>query len=280
MTNKLKMHVFHHQEMGRQAEEEGKLHALSMKEVSFSYGKKPFIKDLSLALPEGRVTSIIGPNGCGKSTVFKLFSGILKAQAGSVKLEGLPLSHLTANQRARRLALLSQGAKVPAMSVESLVACGRYPYKNAASHSPKSDAEHIEEAMRLAGVLHHRGADVRFLSGGERQRAFIAMTLAQDTSLIILDEPTTYLDVRACHEIMELLCSLNEEHEKTIVTIIHDIDLALRYSHNITVMKEGAVVCSAGAKDAQVLSSIEESFRVKVYKNQIEGKESFTLFSV
>lgn len=254
--------------------------ALCLQSVSFSYHKKPFINDLSLAIPKESTTSIIGPNGCGKSTLFKLFGGILKAHTGTVLLDDISLSELSTNERAQKLALLSQGSKVPAMSVEDLVACGRYPYRGGkqASSSSKTDAEHVEQAMRLTGVLRHSKADMRFLSGGERQRAFIAMTLAQDTDIIILDEPTTYLDVSACHEIMELIVTLSQLHNKTIVTIIHDIDLALRYSSRVVVMQEGRIECSAPVTEARVVNTIESTFNIQVHACHIEGKVSHALF--
>ena len=169
----------------------------------------------------GAVTSIVGPNGCGKSTMVKLVDGLLRPQAGEVRVGGVPTLSLKAKARARRVAVLAQASRPPAMTVEALVACGRYPYQAHQGKLSREDREHVERALELAGIARFRTQELRRLSGGERQRAFIAMTLAQDTDLIVLDEPTTYLDIRACHETMELIRRLNEEAGKTIVMVIH-----------------------------------------------------------
>ena len=249
-----------------------------MRDVSFSYANTPFIEHLSLEIPHARVTSIIGPNGCGKSTLSRLFCGSLSPQRGAVLLAGASVSHMIPNERARKISLLPQGVRAPAMSVEMLVACGRYPYRAHSIRMSAQDHEHVNEAMDLAGISHFRDTDVRFLSGGERQRAFIAMTLAQDTEIIILDEPTTYLDARACHDILQLVNALNVTSGKTIVTIIHDIDLALRYSDQVFVMEEGSITCSSPTKDDNLFEAIEHAFSVSVHKNQVGGKDAYTLF--
>lgn len=252
--------------------------AIELRQVSYSYTKKPFIESLDLKIPRGCITSIIGPNGCGKSTLLKIVDGLIKPDSGEAFIDDLPTLIMGGRERARHLALLAQGARPPAMTVEALVGCGRYPYQGHLHLHSVDDKRYVEEAMVLAGVERFRDHDVRYLSGGERQRAFIAMTLAQDAGIIALDEPTTYLDVHACHDVMKLTQELNHNSEKTIVMVIHDLDLALRYSDYLIVMERGACLC-AGTRD-EVLAShaIEQAFQVEVRKAEFEGRDSYTLF--
>lgn len=252
--------------------------AIELNGVCFSYDKEPFIEELDLMIPRACVTSIVGPNGCGKSTLLKMIDGLLTPRKGCVLIEGRSTFEMGSKERARQLALLTQGARAPAMSVEALVACGRYPYQGHLHQLTPTDKEHIEEAMELAGVERFRHHDVRFLSGGERQRAFIAMTLAQDTSIIALDEPTTYLDVHACHEIMQLVQELNRHCGKTIAMVIHDIDLALRYSDHLIVMERGRCLSSGSREEVLATGSINKAFHVEVKELDVDGRRAYTLF--
>lgn len=252
--------------------------AIELQNVSYSYGKRPFIESLSLSIPREGVTSIIGPNGCGKSTVLKIVDGLIEPHAGEARIDGIPTLEMGGRERARHLALLSQGSRPPAMSVEALVRCGRYPYQGHLHQFDNEDKRCVEEAMVLAGIEKFRDKDVRYLSGGERQRAFIAMTLAQDSGIIALDEPTTYLDVQACHEIMHLVKELNQAEQKTIVMVIHDLDLALRYSDYVVVMQKGCCLCSGSKAEVLESRAIEQAFQVEVRPSSFEGRESYTLF--
>lgn len=252
--------------------------AVEIQGVSFSYGKMPFIEDLSASFAAGAVTSIVGPNGCGKSTLVKLIDGLYRPQAGRVLIGGRPTLAMRGKERARKVAVLAQASRPPAMTVEALVACGRYPYQCHEGCLGSEDKEHVESALALAGVERFRNHDLRHLSGGERQRAFIAMTLAQDTGIIVLDEPTTYLDIRACHETMQLVRRLNAEMGKTIVMVIHDLDLALRYSDNLMVMERG--ICSHAGTVDEVLESgaIEHAFGVSIHAVGSSFGRSYSLF--
>ena len=253
--------------------------AISVCGVGYSYTKRPFIEDFSLDIPHGKITSIVGPNGCGKSTLLKIIDGLIVPHAGEVLIDGRPSLAMGGKERARHLALLTQGAQAPAMSVEALVACGRYPYQGPMRHrDSEKDKEHVEEAMVLAKVEQFRHQDVRYLSGGERQRAFIAMTLAQDTGIIALDEPTSYLDVRACHEVMQLVEELNTLSDKTILMVMHDLDLALRYSDYIVVMERGRYVYQGGTSDAATAKAIESAFQVEVCRFPSEERVAYALF--
>ncbi|MDR2714012.1 MAG: ABC transporter ATP-binding protein [Coriobacteriales bacterium] len=253
--------------------------AISVSGVSYSYTKEPFIEGLNLDVAHGDITSIIGPNGCGKSTLLKIIDGLIEPFGGTVYLNGKPSLEMKGRQRARHLALLAQGARPPAMSVEALVSCGRYPYhSHMRSHLDTEDKEKVAEAMALAGIEHFRNHDVRRLSGGERQRAFIAMTLAQDTDIIALDEPTTYLDVRACHDIMQLVTELNRSSGKTIVMVIHDLDLALRYSDHLAVMERGSCICTGSVEEVFASGAIEQAFNVEVCRVPSKDRVAYTLF--
>lgn len=252
--------------------------AVEIQGVSFSYGKAPFIENLSATFRAGTVTSIVGPNGCGKSTLVKLIDGLHRPHAGSVLISGEPTLALSGKERARKVAVLAQASRPPAMTVESLVACGRYPYQRREGRLGEEDKRFVEEAMARAGVTRFRNHDLRHLSGGERQRAFIAMTLAQDTGIIVLDEPTTYLDIKACHETMQLVRRLNVEAGKTIVMVIHDLDLALRYSDDLMVMERGVCWYAGSVDDVLESGAIEHAFEVSIRAVDSSHGRSYSLF--
>lgn len=252
--------------------------AITLENVAFSYGKEPFIEDLSAAFATNAVTSIVGPNGCGKSTLVKLVDGINRPSHGRVLIGGAPTLSMSGKGRARKVAVLAQASRPPAMSVEALVACGRYPYQTHSGRLDDLDREHVERAMELAGVERFRDHDLRRLSGGERQRAFIAMTLAQDTGIIVLDEPTTYLDIGACHETMELVRRLNAEMGKTVVMVIHDLDLALRYSDELMVMERGRRAFSGSVEAVLESGAIERAFGVHIHPVVCGHGMSYSLY--
>ena len=257
--------------------EEAPSFAVQLDDVSFSYGKQPFIRGLSAGFREGCVTSIVGPNGCGKSTLVKLVNGMLRPSAGKVLVAGVPTAGLHPKQRALRVATLAQSMRPPAMTVESLVACGRYPHQGMQGRMGAEDRRQVERAMELAGVANLRRHDVRTLSGGERQRACIAMTLAQDASIIMLDEPTTYLDIGACHDLMALVRQLNQQHGKTMVMVIHDLDLALRYSDRLLVMRGGSRLGEGRVEEVLASSTLQQAFDVSVHPHADPEGPAYTI---
>lgn len=256
------------------------MEAIDIRNLSFSYGKEPFIQDFSVSFQKGAVTSIVGPNGCGKSTLVKLIDGLCRPTQGCVLVGDTPTLEMNSRQRARQIAVLAQSRKAPPMTVGDLVACGRNPYVGYGGKLGPQDREEVDRALQLTGIERFRDHDLRHLSGGERQRAFFAMTLAQDTDIIVLDEPTTYLDVKACHELMVLVRDLNRSMGKTIVMVIHDIDLALRYSDRVMVMQNGASLYCGPVQDARAVHAIEGAFDVAIRDFECEFGTSFALFPV
>ena len=209
---------------------------LTFQDISFGYGERKLFEGFSLAIPEGGITAVLGPNGCGKSTLLSLAEGMLKPACGAVLLSGTDTLSLSAKERAGLLAMLPQVHRTPSMKVRDLVACGRYTHMGPFGQLEKADWDKVDEAISLMGLEGLRDRNARKLSGGERQRAFLAMTVAQGARTLLLDEPTTYLDVRAALDLMQLVRRLADEQGTTIVCVTHDVDLALRFSDGICVL--------------------------------------------
>ena len=209
---------------------------LTFQDISFGYGERKLFEGFSLAIPEGGITAVLGPNGCGKSTLLALTEGMLKPACGAVLLSGTDTLSLSSKERAGLLAMLPQVHRTPSMKVRDLVACGRYTHMGPFGQLEKADWDKVDESISLMGLEGLRDRNARKLSGGERQRAFLAMTVAQGARTLLLDEPTTYLDVRAALDLMQLVRRLADEQGTTIVCVTHDVDLALRFSDGICVL--------------------------------------------
>jgi iron complex transport system ATP-binding protein len=215
---------------------------LSTASVTVGYGEDPVVHDLSLTVPDGKVTTIIGPNGCGKSTLLRTMARLLKPSSGAVLLDGRPVHDLPTKEVAKRMALLPQSPVAPeGLVVRDLVGRGRHPHQRWFSQWSPEDEQAVETALEMTDTADLRDRALEQLSGGQRQRAWIAMTLAQDTDLLLLDEPTTYLDLAHQVEVLDLVTRLNRERERTVVMVLHDLNLAARYSDLIVVMKDGRV---------------------------------------
>ena len=216
--------------------------AIELREVSFSYGKEPFIGGLSAMFSHGAVTSIVGPNGCGKSTLLKALSRTMPLRGGAVYLDGRAIAEMPTAEVARRMALLPQSPQAPAgLTVGELVALGRYPHQKGFGRLTDDDKRIIDWALSITHLGDFAARPIDALSGGQRQRAWIAMALAQDTGLILLDEPTTYLDMAHQLEVLELLQTLNRDQGKTIALVIHELNLAARFSDWMIALKSGAI---------------------------------------
>ncbi|MEM7034621.1 MAG: ABC transporter ATP-binding protein [Chloroflexota bacterium] len=212
-------------------------------QVSVGYPDHKVIETLSLAVETGRITALVGPNGSGKSTLLKAMARLLPVSAGAVYLDGKAITKLPSTQVARELAILPQGPSAPhGLTVSELVEQGRFPHVGALRMLRNQDHDAIKQALTLTNMTDfaHRSLDA--LSGGERQRAWIALTLAQDTPLLLLDEPTTFLDIGHQLEVLDLVRALNEERGMTIVLVLHDLNQAARYSQRMVVLQEGQIV--------------------------------------
>lgn len=199
------------------------------------------VRDVSFQVNAGERVAIIGPNGCGKSTLLKLIAGVIPKSQGQIILQNALFEDLTPNERSKRLSYLPQSRNLPDMDVETLVLHGRFPYLGYPRHYTPEDKRIVEQAMLRADVFENRQTPLAKLSGGQRQKAYLAMLMAQDTPLILLDEPTTYLDMCFQFQLMELITGLKSQG-KTVITVLHDLNLAMRYSDYICLMQAGETV--------------------------------------
>ncbi|MDR1444064.1 MAG: ABC transporter ATP-binding protein [Treponema sp.] len=232
--------------------------------LSLGYGGKPVIRGLNVAIPKGAVTVIIGANGCGKSTLLKGIARILKPEAGSVRLDGRDIHASPSREIARRLAVLPQSPRAPeGMTVEELAAYGRFPHKSGFGTLGREDFEIIRESLRIAGIEDYRGRPLSDLSGGQRQRAWIAMTLCQKTEFMLLDEPTTYLDMAHQMEILTLLSVLNRREGRTIVMVLHELNNASRFADHILAMKDGFLLAEGPPEGVVTRENLREIYRIE-----------------
>lgn len=237
--------------------------ALALDHISVTLGDTPVLHDISLSVAPGEFLSIIGPNGCGKSTLLKVICHMVRPQSGQAYLYGRPLSSYSRRQLARHMAILTQKHDIPEdMTVYELVSLGRFPYRTFYRLSSVQEKDIIDKAMADAGIESCRDRLVHTLSGGEQQRAFLAMTLAQEPQILLLDEPTTYLDIRHQLDILELLKQLNETRYLTIVVVLHDMNQALRYSRRTLVMKEGRIVAGGPPQEVITPALLQDVFGV------------------
>lgn len=253
--------------------------ALELRSVRFGYRKgEPIIDGIDISLEAKTVTTLIGPNGCGKSTALKLMAGMLQPESGAAMIRGEDLRWIPSRVRARRIAYLMQSPRPPAMTVRQLVECGRFPHRSASGTNRGRDEEAIVSALDATDTAILANRDLTSLSGGQRQRAFLAMALAQETEVLLLDEPTTYLDVGASHSIMALIRRLCESEGKTVIQVVHDPDLAMRYSDNVAVMEHGRLICMGGPGCAETLKAASEAFGIAIKQARCEEETVFAAF--
>ncbi|WP_026688419.1 ABC transporter ATP-binding protein [Alteribacter aurantiacus] len=227
--------------------------SLQTRDLSVGYDHNLLFEKLNVSIPKGEISVFVGSNGCGKSTLLRSLARLLKPAEGSVLLEGKNLQKMSSRNLAKELGILPQSPTSPeGLTVHDLVKQGRYPHHSWLSRWTEEDTKKVDDAMRATRVDSLKERPVDELSGGQRQRAWIAMTLAQDTEIILLDEPTTYLDMTHQIDVLDLLYDLNEKHNRTIVMVLHDINLACRYAHNIIAIKDGDVF--AQGKPEEIVS--------------------------
>ena len=216
---------------------------LDAKDLTLKYDQRCVVDSLSVGIPEGRVTMIVGANACGKSTLLRGLSRLLKPAAGTVTLDGKDIHSRPARELARTLGLLPQHPTAPdGITVRDLVGRGRYPHQGFFRSSSDKDDAAVHRALEATETLALAERDVDELSGGQRQRVWIAMALAQETELLLLDEPTTFLDINHQVEVLDLLTDLVKHNGRTVVVVLHDLNLACRYADHIVAMKAGKIV--------------------------------------
>jgi iron complex transport system ATP-binding protein len=229
--------------------------------LHLTYESVTVATDLDIAIPRGSLTMIIGPNGCGKSTLLKALSRMLKPARGTVLLDGDDIHTLPTKAVARRLGLLPQSPVAPdGITVADLVSRGRYPYQQLLRQWSRDDEVIVNEAMAATGVSHFAQRGVDELSGGERQRVWLAMVLAQQTGTLLLDEPTTYLDLAHQLDVLELCESIRSARDMTIVVVMHELNLAVRYADHLIVMRDGRVEAVGSPAEIVTEELIERTF--------------------
>ena len=228
--------------------------------VTVGYGDRSVLENLDVTIPSGVITTIIGPNGCGKSTLLRTLSRLLKPSSGTVVLDGGDIAKLKTKDVAKRLGLLPQTPTAPeGLTVADLVARGRHPHQSWLRQWSSDDDAVVARALAMTGVSDLAGRPVDTLSGGQRQRVWISMTLAQGTDLLLLDEPTTYLDLAHALEVIDLVDDLHEAG-RTVVMVLHDLNLAVRYSDHLIVMKSGAILAQGHPRSVISSELLHEAF--------------------
>ncbi|MEY8462335.1 ABC transporter ATP-binding protein [Streptococcus merionis] len=238
---------------------------ISAENLSISYGQKVILDNLSLKVADGQITTIIGANGCGKSTLLRALTRILAPISGQVLLDGQSIAKMPTKEVAKQIALLPQVLDASeGITVYELVSYGRFPHQSGLGRLTEEDREKIDWAMTATNILDYANLPVDGLSGGQRQRVWIAMALAQDTEIIFLDEPTTYLDMNHQLEVLELLQRLNREMNKTIVMVLHDLNLASRFSDQLIAMRAGQIKYQGTVDDIMTADVLRDIFQVQV----------------
>ena len=236
------------------------MHRLHADTVTLKYDERTVATDLSVAIPDASFTVIVGPNACGKSTLLRALSRLLKPTSGKIILDGGDIASLPAKETARRLGLLPQSSIAPeGITVADLVARGRYPHQSFLRQWSEADEIAVARAMEATRITELADRPVDELSGGQRQRVWIALVLAQDTPILLLDEPTTYLDIAHQIELLDLLAQLNKQG-RTVVAVLHELNHACRYASHLIAMREGALIAQGKPSDIVTEKLVEEVF--------------------
>ncbi len=248
--------------------------ALTTRKLTLAYDGNTIIQGLDLAIPQGQITTLVGPNGCGKSTLLRGMARLLKPKGGTVYLDGDAITHLPTKELAKRLGILPQSPSAPeGLTVRELVAQGRYPHQNWLQQWSRDDELKVESAIATTHLQEFANRPLDTLSGGQRQRAWIAMALAQDTEILLLDEPTTYLDLAHQIEVLDLLYHLNRNAGRTIVMVLHDLNLACRYSHHLVALRHGMVMAQGRPSTVVTEEMVEQVFslRSRIITDPVSG---------
>jgi iron complex transport system ATP-binding protein len=231
--------------------------------LNIGYDERLIVKNLSVKIPDKKITTIIGSNGCGKSTLLKAITRIIAQQSGMVVLDGKNISKENTKNLAKKMAILPQTPEsASGLTVGELVSYGRFPYQKGFGRLTKKDFQVIDWALEVTGIIDFKFRPVDSLSGGQRQRVWIAMALAQETEIIFLDEPTTYLDMAHQLEVLELLQKLNLEQGRTIVMVLHDLNQAARFADYIIALKEGQIVKAGECEKVITHDVLKQVFQI------------------
>ncbi len=245
---------------------------IAAKNLNFSYGENQVIHNLNLNIKEGKITTLIGANGCGKSTLFGLLTKNLKPDSGEIFLEDKNIREMKLKEFAKNVAIVHQYNTAPMdVTVEQLVAYGRTPYHSICRRDNiEQDEERIRRAMEITNIYDIRNRNVAELSGGQKQRVWIAMSLAQDTRILFLDEPTTYLDIRYQLEILKIIRRLNREFQMTIIMVLHDLNQSLFYSDELVAMSDGKILASGNPKQVLTRQMLRDIYHVDLKITEVE----------
>ena len=250
------------------------MEAISVRNLSISYEDNNIIEDMDLSIPKGMITIIIGSNGCGKSTLLKTIARINKPKNGDIFINNKNIKKIKEKDIAKEVAFLPQGPVCPSgLIVRELVAYGRFPHQKLIGGLNSHDKEIIDWAINETGLSDFKDREVENLSGGQRQREWIAMTLAQETDIIMLDEPTTYLDMSYQLEVLEVLEKLNKEKNITVVIVLHELNNACRFANNIVGLKKGKIICEGKPIDVINKSTLKEIYGINATLTKSENGE-------
>ncbi|WP_024620878.1 ABC transporter ATP-binding protein [Metaclostridioides mangenotii] len=239
------------------------MYSIETNNLSIAYDEITIVKDLNIKIPKGEITIIIGPNGCGKSTALKAIGRILKPKSGIVHLYGDDITSLTTKEVSKKMAILPQSPQAPGgLTVGELVSYGRFPHQKGFSKLDSEDKKVVAWALKATKLAELENIMVHSLSGGQRQRVWIAMALAQQTDLILLDEPTTYLDLSYQLEVLKLLHRLNREEGCTVAMVLHDLNLAARFADYMLAIRDGQIIHHGTPKEVMTEEVLKETFNI------------------
>lgn len=248
--------------------------ALTARNLTLAYENTTIVRDLTLAIPAGQITVLVGANGCGKSTLLRGLARLLKPMQGAVYLDGKSISQHSTKAVAQQLGLLPQSPIAPeGLTVKELVSQGRYPYQNWLQQWSAQDEHYVQQALEITDLVELGDRPLDTLSGGQRQRAWIAMTLAQNTQILLLDEPTTFLDLAHQIEVLDLLHDLNQQQGRTIVMVLHDLNHACRYADYLVALKQGQVFAAGEPRMVITEATVRTVFNLEcqIYPDPIAG---------
>lgn len=250
------------------------MNTLTTRKLTLAYDGADIISDLNLAIPAGKISILVGANGCGKSTLLRGLARLLKPRVGTVYLDGKSIYKLSTKEVAKQLGILPQGPTAPeGLTVQELVAQGRYPHQGWLQQWSKEDERITQQALIVTNMVNLAHRPLETLSGGQRQRAWIAMSLAQDTEILLLDEPTTFLDLAHQVEVLDLLYDLNQSQGRTIVMVLHDLNQACRYADYLIAIASGQIFAQGAPADIVTEEMIRQVFKLEccIVKDPVAG---------